>query len=821
MKLTLLKIGFLCFILHFSWAQNKIKNLANEKWYFKNVKENKKYKATIPGTIHTDLLANNLISDPFLESNEKKVQWVEDEDWIYDSEFYITEEEITHENIEIECFGLDTYATLYINGEAISKTNNQFRKWIFPVQKYLQIGKNTIAIRFHSAVKEGKKEASKIKYTLPGDEKVFTRKAQYQYGWDWGPRLVTCGIIDTIQLRFWNKAKIKKLQYEQKKLNDEIAEIEWTTIINCTDPNNYIFKWNNKVFERYLVQGENKITWSDTIYKPKKWWCNGLGAANLYSFELVMFQKETIVDNKDLKIGLRTIELIQEKDSIGTSFQFKLNGVPVFIKGANYIPPDSFVPRATDSVYNNVVSNAKKANMNMLRVWGGGVYASDHFYEACDESGILVWQDFMFACAMYPGDSEFLTNVAYEVKDQVNRLQHHPSIALWCGNNEIDEGWHNWGWQKQFKYSKAEEEIIWKDYKTLFNEIIPNAIKEVTSNEQILYWPSSPAIGWGKKESLTQGDAHYWGVWWGKEPFEVYEKKVGRFMSEYGFQGMPSMSTMKQFTNNLSWENEAIKTHQKHPIGYETIREYMQRDYNVPKDFVAFNYVSQVLQARGMQIAIEAHRRAKPYCMGTLYWQLNDCWPVTSWSSVDYYGHWKAFHYQAKRSYETLLLSVQKNEDEYAIYGINDTLENKKGMLKIEIIDFEGKKIWDKISNVTLEANHSKIIDKLAISEISKYNLNKIILSVVFETENEKIVTNYYFVKPKQLKLKRPKINIKKINDNTIEITTDILAKDIYLFSEGVHFEENYFDLLPHEKRIIKLSKPAENIAIKTLFDVK
>ena len=818
-KFETIKIYTLLFIVHFSWSQQNIKNLANEEWYFKNAKDSIKYKASIPGTIHTDLLANALIPDPFLETNEKKVQWVENEDWIYETDFYLSKKEKQFKNIDLECFGLDTYAILYVNGKEISKTNNQFRKWTFSVQEYLKEGKNKIAIYFQSAVKNGKKESEKLKYTLPGEEKIFTRKAQYQYGWDWGPRLVTCGIIDTIQLKFWNKSIIENLQYDQKQLEDSFAEIEWIADIICEEEGTYHFQWNENTFIKQLTKGENKINWTDTIHQPKKWWCNGLGEPNLYGFGLTLSQNGDILDKKELKIGLRTIELVQEKDAIGSSFYFKINGIPVFMKGANYIPPDSFISRVTDSIYQSIVINAKKANMNMLRVWGGGVYASDSFYKACDENGILVWQDFMFACAMYPGDNSFLENVKLEVIDQVNRLQHHPSIALWCGNNEINEGWHNWGWQKQYNYTKEEENIIWNDYEKLFHEIIPNAIKETVANKQTIYWPSSPSIGWGKKESLYQGDSHYWGVWWGKEPFEIYEKKVGRFMSEYGFQGMPALSTITSFTDKLSWKNEAIKTHQKHPVGYETIKEYMERDYHVPKDFDNYLYVSQLLQARGMQIAIEAHRRAKPYCMGTLYWQLNDCWPVTSWSSTDYYGNWKAFHYQVKRSYESLLLSVCKENEKYVIYGINDEVETKKGNLKIQLIDFDGTILWHKEEYITIKENQNKIITVLDDSLLQKVNQEKVVLSVKLETDKEKITSNYYFVKPKKLKLKKPTIIIKRQNETTIEITTNTLAKDVFLFSEGVHFEENYFDLLPHEKRIIHLSSPTENIIVKSLFD--
>ncbi|UPT69479.1 MAG: hypothetical protein M0D53_09800 [Flavobacterium sp. JAD_PAG50586_2] len=378
---------------------------------------------------------------------------------------------------------------------------------------------------------------------MPGDEKVFTRKAQYHYGWDWGPRFVTSGIWKKVSLQFWNKAHITNVKCNQ--LSAEKGELQFVTEIQSTVQGKFQLRINDKTKVINLKKGINRIVIPYTIENPKLWWPNGLGSPHLYPFQINLLQNTVSLSKKELRIGLRTIELIQEKDEMGKSFYFKVNGEPVFMKGANYIPPDSFLPRATDSVYKSIVKKAKNANMNMLRVWGGGVYADDAFYNECDENGILVWQDFMFACAMYPGNDDYVNNVKNEVIDNVNRLQNHPSIALWCGNNEIDEGWHNWGWQKQYKYSAQDSAKIWNDYQKLFHQLIPKTLDSLFSKDKNRYWPSSPSIGWGKKESLTQGDSHYWGVWWGKEPFDVYEKKVGRFMSEYGFQGMPALETLQ------------------------------------------------------------------------------------------------------------------------------------------------------------------------------------------------------------------------------------------------------------------------------------
>lgn len=805
------------------WSQNSERNLSSENWKFRKKGDSNLLQAKVPGTVHTDLLANKLIPDPFLGTNEKQLQWIENEDWEYETKFTISESELKNQNIDLLFEGLDTYATVFLNGKVLLEADNMFRTWTTSVKNKLQKGENHLKIVFKSAVNFGKEEAKKLPYVLPGDEKVFTRKAQYQYGWDWGPRFVTAGIYKPIELHFWNNLKIETIRYEQNSLTDELAKLNFIITLNCQKEGNYNMKINDKTSGFKLKKGLNKIQFPYEIINPKRWWTNGLGEAHLYSFQINVSENDKIIDGKKLNIGIRTIELIQEKDKIGTSFYIKLNGIPVFMKGANYIPPDSFLPRVSDSVYKNIVKNAVDVNMNMLRVWGGGVYADDMFYDECDKNGILVWQDFMFACAMFPGDENFIENVKKEVIDNVNRLQNHASIALWCGNNESDEGWKNWGWQKQYKYSAQDSTKIWKDYDRLFHDVIPKTLDSLLSKEKNIYWPSSPSIGWGKKESLLKGDSHYWGIWWGKEPFENYKKKVGRFMSEYGFQGMPNLETFKKFASNeeLSLTSESVKSHQKHGTGYETINEYMERDYKVSKSFEDYIYVSQLLQADGMKTAIEAHRRAKRYCKGTLYWQLNDCWPVTSWSSVDYFGNWKALHYQVKRSFEPLLVSITENEVNYEIHVINDELFSNEIQFKIALLDFNGKQI--KIDEVALDVdgNSSEVLVALPKENYFDKKLNEVVLSVSYSLKSGKTgKTLYYFVKPKDLKITKPTIKINKIDDVTIEVSSDVLAKNVYLSSdESTFFSDNYFDVLPNEKVIVKLSKPVKNVVVKSLFD--
>lgn len=806
-------------------AQFSERNLSSEKWQFKNSKENKWLTASVPGTVHLDLMNNKLIPDPYKDENEKKVQWVENEDWDYQTVFKISAKELENQNADLVFHGLDTFSEIYLNGKLLKKTDNMFRTWKIPVKNDLKIGNNILQIKFKSSVNIGKDLAKKVPFTMPESPRSFVRKAQYQFGWDWGPRLVTAGIWKDVKLNFWNQVMLENVKVEQKNLTKQKADLNIYAEIFAEQSGKYSFLINNETRDVSLQQGLNKISIPFQITNPKLWQPNGWGEPTLYDLKVSLKKDSKTLSSKSERIGLRTIELIQEKDEKGKSFYFKVNGNPMYAKGTNWIPSDSFTPRITKEKYQKLIKDCKDANMNMIRVWGGGIYEDDEFYKACDENGILVWQDFMFAGSFYPSDEDFLNNVKEEVKDQVDRLQNHPSIALWCGNNEIDEAIVNWGYQKQFKYSKEDSLQVWKDYKKVFHEVIPNALKENLTSEKNIYWPTSPSIGWGHKESLTEGDSHYWGVWWGEFPFEIYNEKVPRFASEYGFQGMPSLETVKSmFSGNpdLSLENPTIKAHEKNARGFHIINEYMKRDYVVPKEFVKYNYVSQLLQARGMQIAIEAHRRAKPYNMGTLYWQLNDCWPVISWSSIDYLGSWKALHYQVKRSFENQVILTEEKEGFLDFYGINDDLKNIEHVsLEMEVNKLNGENVLTAVSNQNQKLDKIVKFDSTSIAElIGDLNKSELFLNLILRGKDEKIIaeSNHFFVKSKDLKLTKPNIKIKKISATEIEISTDVLAKDVYLMGD-THFSDNFFDLLPKTSRKITLSKPLKSFEVMSLWD--
>lgn len=572
----------------------------NNNWQFHKEGEVKWFKATVPGTVHTDLLANKLIPDPFYSDNENKLQWIDKTNWDYKTIFNVTEKIFSKHSIEMIFDGLDTYADVYLNGKLVLQADNMFRGWTVNVKQYLKRSNNELKIRFASAQNKVDSIAkARLPLVLPDNNRVYVRKAQFQFGWDWGPKFVGCGI--------WKKIK---LEGKDKPI----------------PPPAVTFYFNN-------------------------------------------------------------VLLVQKNDSAGTTYFFAREGEPIYIKGANWIPADIFLPRIKKEDYRRILQSVKDANMNMLRVWGGGVYEDDAFYDLCDSMGIMVWQDFMFAGGMYPGDDSFMKNVREEVKYQVERLRHHPCIVLWCGNNEIDEAWNNWGWQDQFNLHGNDSAKVWNDYKRLFEDSIKKWVHDYDGTRS--YVPSSPMHGWGHQESFKEGDSHYWGLWWGLEDWEVFEKKTGRFVSEYGMQAMPNINTIKTYTDtgDRFLYSSAIQSHQKASEGFKKLNYYLSRYFidsaKINKlGLEDYTYLSQCLQYYILKNSIAVHRSKYPTNMGTLLWQLNDCWPVTSWSITDYSRQPKAAWYAVRDAYREDVKPVKDS-----IYPKNLKLEKPQFLFELMGVD--------------------------------------------------------------------------------------------------------------------------------------
>jgi beta-mannosidase len=481
-----------------------------------------------------------------------------------------------------------------------------------------------------------------------------------------------------------------------------------------------------------IKTGTHQISLIVPMRNPQLWWPNEMGEQPLYDFEVVLKKDGKVMDSKKFKTGIRTFEMVDEPDSIGRAFYFKVNGVPMYAKGANYVPEEMIETWINADNTLKLLQMAKDAHFNMLRVWGGGIYPSDDFFNICDSLGILVWEDFMYAGTMYPFDEAFLENARIEAEEQVRRLASHPSLALWCGGNEISEGYYNWGWQKSLNWSEEDDQAIKAGYDQLFETILPEAVTLYDGTRP--YWPSSPSKGWGRPESLTEGDVHYWGVWWGELPYEVYREKVGRFNSEYGYQSYPDYQTLLKIAQGeeLGKDAEVIAAHQKHARGTRQIDDFIKRYYPnaQPKDFEEYVYLSQLSQAYGMEIAIEAHRTAKPYNMGTLYWQLNDAWPVTSWSSIDYYGNPKVLQERLKTLFAPVLLSLDWKD--YGVFVTSDLLRNINGTLSVAVCDLEDNIVFEQKVKVEMDPNENR---KYAVDGLPECLLNADLQKVYVKLE--------------------------------------------------------------------------------------
>jgi beta-mannosidase len=788
----------------------------NTNWSFKNVRDTTWYAAKVLGQVHTDLLKNKLIANPFIGNNELDLQWISEEDWEYRTSFSVDKETLNKKHLELDFKGLDTYANVYLNDSLILKSNNAFREFLVDV-KFILKSENELRIVFENTTKFEEIEKAKLPYELPEGDRIFTRKPQFHYGWDWGPKFITSGISRPITLIAWNDLKIKDSHFKQVLLGDSLAHISAFLDLKTGTYKGLSFEIyiNDSLFSKGKLPEYGPYIIPIKIKSPKRWWPHNLGEPYLYGIKVVVKDGNKILDIHSQKLGLRTIELVTEKDSIGESFYFKVNDVPVYAKGANYIPQNSFQGEVTDANYEKLLDDVVEANMNMLRVWGGGIYEDDIFYDLCDEKGILVWQDFMFACAMYPGDEAFLKNIEQEAVDNVKRLRNHASIALWCGNNENAEGWNRWGWQAD--RSEAEKSDIWGNYLKVFDSILPNAISELTNTD---YWQSSPSYGRGNPKYKTEGDAHDWWIWHDEYPFEHLQDNVPRFMSEFGFQSFPSYEAVKYINGNdsISISSKAFQTHQKHPRGFSIIENYMERDYPIPDNDEDYIYMSQLVQAHGLVMGFEAQRRAKPYNMGTLYWQLNDCWPVVSWSSIDFMGNWKALHYKTKKAFSDVLVSSRVEGNILKTWIINDNLQIEKGELSLRILDFEGKIIWKKSERVEVTSSSSEIKFELDLNTI-QFEKEKVVLVSRFNDET----THFYFSKPKDLKLNLGVIQ-KKITKSgggfTIELKSETLQKDVFLYSNSKgHFSDNYFDILPNETVRVHFkteAKSLDNLQLKS-----
>lgn len=685
------------------------------------------------GSVQEKLIEAGELPDPFYGKNEALFGWIEDHSWEFVSEFHLTEVEIQKDHLEIEFPGIDTYADIYLNDSLIGFAQNAFRPYFFDVKGKAISGKNRLKVVFTSPVSYHRSAYQNAKYKLPAPNDVdsiaiapYTRKPQYQFGWDWALRMNTIGFLKPATVNSYNETKIRSINITTLSFNDQEAEIQLE--IQLSHPAVKPLIWESKLFGAIeIVKGESRVTRRELVKEPRLWWPKGQGRPELYedlwSLRVSNNANSTALESKKVRFGIRTTELINEADKWGTAYVIKVNGREVFCKGGDYIPQDIFPSRVTDTHLRKMVETMSAANFNMVRVWGGGYYPDEAFFNACDELGIMVWQDFMFACAMYPGDPDFLASVKEEVDYQIPRIASHPSLTIFNGNNEVDVAWHNWGFQLKYGLYGSSAKEIEESYDRLFRQLLPNEVARFTNSP---YIHTSPLSNWGKDEFYNHGTQHYWGVWHGKDPMENFAKKIGRFNAEYGFQSFPEYSTLLTFSQKVDWDlNSAVmKHHQKSYVGNGMILKHAKNLYGEPASFEDFVYYSQLTQATAVSMAVTGHRLDAPRCMGTLYWQVNDCWPAPTWSSVDYNGNWKALHYWVKNDYEDVAVLSKLNETgEREYFLLSSQPDTFMCDLHFTVYDLHGKELFRNNVSQLIRGNESeKICDHCILKDAGGIN---------------------------------------------------------------------------------------------------
>jgi beta-mannosidase len=811
------------------------------KWEFRQTGSDEWLAATIPGGTHTDLLALDRIPDPFVGDNEKQVMWVADKDWQYRRVFAPDVAVVSENKVFLICDGLDTLAEVFLNGQSLDKTGNMFRQYRWEVTGLLKADENELVIDFLSPAEYARKRQAAR--PLKGvnqyvDGAPYLRKAPYQFGWDWGPALAPIGIWQDIRLEGRSTAWLDDVHLRQQHDNGQVTlsatmSIErWETAALSAEMRITAPDGAEQIVQTEI--GGSTASLSIPVEHPLLWWPNGYGEQLLYQVRVTLLADGKPCDERAYQIGLRTIELRQEKDDWGTSFAFVVNDIPIFAKGSNWIPADSFPTRVSDAHLEHLIASAAASHQNMLRAWGGGFFEEDRFYDLCDKYGILVWQDCIFACSIYPLDeADFLASLQAEMRDNVRRLRHRASLALWCGNNEMEWGWAAWGWAPPELTQEDEQNITglmerfawmrdaiqpmqaqlqplpdWKAlrdaYLKYFHSTLPKWIASLDPDTP--YWPSSPSSNtpFENVNSSEQGDSHYWEVWHGRKPFTAYRKVLPRFVSEFGFQSLPPLETINTFADETdrNMTSYIMEHHQRGRHGNGLIISQMTDTYRMPKDFPTLVYVSMMLQAEGIRMGVEHWRRHMHRVHGALYWQLNDCWPVASWSSIDYFGRWKALQYAARRFYAPLLLSIEEEEKRMGVHITSDLQESWQGIVRWSLETLDGHVLDQSEKTVDIAPLASTHVETLSFdAQVDDSNQRDVVfVCELWRGDERQALTVTPFVPSKHLSLTDPGLAaaVDRERDRVkIAVTAVSLARHIELSIAGadVIFDDNYFDL--------------------------
>ncbi|MEK5256107.1 glycoside hydrolase family 2 protein [Paenibacillus sp. FSL F4-0125] len=815
----------------------------NGKWQMKRLDHPKWLEASVPGSVYHDLMNTGEMPDPFYREQEYEVLELSNYDYEYQRTFQLEGGVLEHDRVFLLCEGLDTLCELYLNGTNILNSDNMHRTYEVDIKSVLTLGENIIHAIFRSPVEFTLRKQAELPLSGCADavEGIsHLRKAHSMFGWDWGPKLPDLGIWRSLSIQGYHSARLDDVyitQFHEKdkvKLDVRVRTESWQKadreiVVKIHTPAGQSLE--HRVSE--TIGTDHHIIFE--ITEPELWWPNNLGAQPLYNVEVVLEEKAKELDRRELRIGLRTITVKQEEDQWGESFAFEVNGVLIFSTGADYILEDNLLPRVTRERTDRLLQSCVAANFNTIRVWGGGYYPDDYFYDLCDEYGLIVWQDHLYACGIYALTEAFEENITHETIDNMKRLRHHASLGLWCGNNEQELAWDEWDWEKHYSLQ------LKADYIKQYEVLLPAIAKEIDPNT--FYWRASPSSkgSFDKPNDENYGDMHYWGVWHGKEPFTDYRKLYPRYMSEFGLQSFPGLKTIESFTlpEDRNIFSYVMESHQKNNTGNEKILYYIGETYKYPKDFESVLYASQLIQAEGMRCGVEHWRRHRGRCMGALYWQLNDCWPVASWSSIDYYGRWKAMHYAAKHFFAPILVSAHDEGTKVSLHVSNESREQVIGELSWRLLTRASEVLLEGTKPVEIAALSTAEFEQLDFTHMldTKRKKRETYLEYAFKVDGKtKSGGTVLFVKPKHFSFIDPELEAVLIEEEeqfVITVKAKAYARFVGLdFRErDAIFSDNYFDMSGDTTRSITiakkdLDKPATaeelraQLTIRSVFDI-
>ena len=775
--------------------------------------DGRSFPSEVPGSVLKTLLDHGAIQDPFDGMNETVACGETRQRWSFERTFRMAEEQLRYAQADLVFDGLDTLATVELNGQMVARTDNMHRIWRIPVKEVLHAGENSLRVTFDPAmdyVENAARENPDVSYDGGSELKGtgFIRKAHYMFGWDWGPRLPDAGIWRGVRVECYDH-RLEEIRVHQEHTAERVdLKIRVLTgaekaALELADP-------DGRVIAKQEAKAGETIRLS--VDQPRLWWPNGLGDQPLYTMKAAVQDPDGTVDERVLRLGLRTMTVKREKDQWGESFALCCNGTAFFAMGGDYIPEDSLLTRMSREKTRRLLQDCRDCHFNSIRVWGGGIYPSDDFFDLCDEMGLVVWQDLMFACNTYVLTEAFRENIVREAEDNLRRIRHHACLGLICGNNEMETAWLDWGGVKdQPAYLKQE-----------YLEQFEHLLKDVCRREvpDIFYWPSSPSSGGGFDDpnSLDRGDVHDWSVWHGRKPFSDFTKRFPRFCSEFGFESFPCMDTLRTFVHDerdLNPFSRVMESHQKCLSGNATTLYYLSQTLRYPFSMEKLAHASQWLQAEAIRAGVEHWRRNRGRCMGAVYWQINDCWPVASWAGIDSRGRWKALQYRARHFFAPTAVTLAEAGDGYTVHVTNERREPFRGKAVCTVRNERGETLREMILEVSCPALASVQAGMITPENGEEM---KIVRCVLLDTQGNTVSECMELgTLPKYFAFERPEIRV-TCEGRKITLEADTFCTGVEMQAGDARFSDNWVTLYPGEKREITADRELKAEEIRLLW---